>query len=132
MRPTVARHERPQRSVESQLDDFLDSDHVSVLVDLRHSLHGSFVQRLTSVSESVAIPVVVLESRRGRRPGIECLGCLTATDTHFPLASPDEQRGGRVDDEVDERVQRASVAIDTIDCMEADKCSTGLALRIAR
>ena len=40
---------------------FLDSDHVSVLVDLRHSLHGSFVQRLTSVSESVAIPVVVLE-----------------------------------------------------------------------
>ena len=39
----------------------LDSDHVSVLADMRHSLHEPFVQRLTSVSEPVAVPVVVLE-----------------------------------------------------------------------
>ena len=39
----------------------LDSDHVSVLTDVRDSLHGPFVERLTSVSEPIAIPVVVLE-----------------------------------------------------------------------
>lgn len=39
----------------------LDSDHVSVLADQRDSLHGPFVERLISVSEPMAIPVVVLE-----------------------------------------------------------------------
>lgn len=39
----------------------LDSDRVSVLADLRDSLHRQFVERLTSVSEPVVIPVVVLE-----------------------------------------------------------------------
>jgi len=39
----------------------LDSDHVSVLSDLRDRLHGPFAERLTLVSEPIAIPVVVLE-----------------------------------------------------------------------
>lgn len=39
----------------------LDSDHVSVLADLRDSLHGRFIQRLSAVSDPIAIPVVVLE-----------------------------------------------------------------------
>ena len=39
-----------------------------LLADLRDSLHGPFVRRLTSASEPVAIPVVVLEEHLRDRP----------------------------------------------------------------
>jgi hypothetical protein len=55
----------------------LDSDHVSVLAHMRHSLHEPFVQRLTSVSEPVAVPVVACRRM-----------CRTVSRKDFPCSTP--------------------------------------------
>jgi tRNA(fMet)-specific endonuclease VapC len=62
---------------------FLDSDHVSVLADMRDGLHHRFVERLVAVREPVAIPVVVLEEHlRG------WLGKIRRVDEPLNLVAP--------------------------------------------
>ncbi len=41
----------------------LDSDHVSVLVDLRQSLRTSLIERLKKANEEIYLPVIVLEEQ---------------------------------------------------------------------
>jgi tRNA(fMet)-specific endonuclease VapC len=41
----------------------LDTDHLSVLADARHSLHSQLVDKLKGVNEPVAVPIIAVEEQ---------------------------------------------------------------------